>query len=101
MLKKQLLSYKLDTGEKIFIEIDDDSERISKGTYVEASDRLEDALKHISPVAQRVMDSLRDINNPDEINMEFGLKFSAQAGVVFTSVNSDVTFKVSVKWKNA
>ncbi len=36
-----------------------------------------------------------------EIGLEFGIKCNARAGVaVFASVDSEATFKVSLKWKN-
>ena len=41
------------------------------------------------------------MNTPDEIGLEFGIKFNAKAGAVFASVDSEATFKVSLKWKNS
>ncbi len=40
------------------------------------------------------------MNTPDEIGLEFGLKFNAKTGVIFASADSEATFKVSLKWTN-
>ncbi|MFP4033603.1 MAG: CU044_2847 family protein [Desulfococcaceae bacterium] len=38
---------------------------------------------------------------PDEIGMEFGIKFSAKFGTaILASANGETTFKVSMKWTN-
>ena len=34
------------------------------------------------------------------VNLEFGVKFNAKAGVVFASVDSEAIFKVSITWKD-
>ena len=47
-----------------------------------------------------VLQAFREMNTPDEIGLDFGIKFSAQAGAIFASVDSEATFKVSLKWKN-
>lgn len=62
--------------------------------------KIESFADSIRPVTKLLMESLKDINNPDEINIEFGIKIGAKAGVVFASANTDVNFKVSIKWKN-
>ena len=47
-----------------------------------------------------MLESFKEMNTPDEIDLEFGIKFNAKAGAVFASVDSEATFKVSLKWKN-
>jgi hypothetical protein len=62
--------------------------------------RFEEAVSRIRPAAQALLDSLRALNTPDEINLEFGLKFNGKAGAIFASVDSEAVFKVAIKWKN-
>jgi hypothetical protein len=40
------------------------------------------------------------MNSPAEIGLEFGIKLNAKAGAIFASVDSEATFKVSIKWRN-
>jgi len=55
----------------------------------------------IKPAAEAVLNAFREMNTPDEIALEFGLKFTAKAGAVFVaSAGSEATFKVALKWKN-
>jgi hypothetical protein len=38
---------------------------------------------------------------PHEANLEFGLAFTAEAGIVVTKVAGDANFKVGLTWKEA
>ncbi|MCP4459041.1 MAG: hypothetical protein GY816_13615, partial [Cytophagales bacterium] len=84
------------------IEDEQSTQRVSRNKegVVEAESKFTKALAHVKPVASAVMDSVREMNTPDEIGLEFGLKFGAKAGVIFTSADSEATFKLSLKWKN-
>jgi hypothetical protein len=53
----------------------------------------------VRPTAERLVSVLQNISGPEELGVEFGLGFSAKAGVFFASVDSNVTFKISLKWK--
>ena len=53
-----------------------------------------------SPAAELVLNAFREMNTPDEIGLEFGVKFNASAGAFLASAGSEATFKVSLKWKN-
>jgi len=69
-------------------------------TAQQASNHFKDAIAHIRPAAEAVLHSLAEMNQPDEINLEFGVKFSAKVGAILASADSEATFKVSLKWKN-
>jgi hypothetical protein len=105
---KNLLEFKLDNGESAFIEIEESETQVrqrgSRGrddqANLQAERTFSQAVSCIAPMGNTLLNSLKDINTPHEINLEFGLTFSAKAGVVFTSVGSDASFKVSITWKN-
>lgn len=61
---------------------------------------FEEALSRIRPIADSVMRTARELNNPHEIAVEFGIKVSAASGVVLASAEAEANFKVSLKWKN-
>ena len=106
MADKAIVQYKLKDGTPINIEvIDENSEfqRVSRsGTndVIEATNSFEEALGYIAPAAQSVVDTFKELNTPQEIGLEFNLKFTAKAGVVIASVGTEASFKVSLKWKN-
>jgi hypothetical protein len=103
-----LIELKLGDGTSVFVESTEDvaagqgPQRISRGQAgaQEATDRFEDAVARIRPAAQALLDGLRDLNTPEQVSLEFGIKFNAKAGVVFASVDSEAVFKVSLTWKN-
>lgn len=62
--------------------------------------RFQDALARVKPIAEGVIGKLRDLTvTPDEVNVEFGVKLSAKAGVILASADSEANFKISLKWK--
>ncbi len=97
---KQLVEFKLDDGEIIFVEAEDPGEtygiqRVSAGQdgVEKAEKRFTEALARVRPAAEAVLKSFQKINTPDEIGLEFGLKFNAKAGVIFASADSESTFR--------
>lgn len=108
MSNKQIIQYKLADGTPVNMEvIDEDSEfqrvgRGREGDVIEATQSFEDALSTIAPAAQNILNRLQEGNHtPYEINLEFRLKFHAQAGVVFAAMGSDASFSVQMKWKGS
>uniref|UniRef100_UPI0040579B43 CU044_2847 family protein n=1 Tax=Candidatus Electronema sp. TaxID=2698783 RepID=UPI0040579B43 len=103
---KQLIEFELD-GQPVYFETEiseaEGIRRVSQGGDggpVKADARFAEAVARIKPAAEVVLNAFREMNTPDEIALEFGLNFSAKAGVVFASTDSSATFKVSLKWSN-
>lgn len=103
----ELLQFELADGTAVYVESADTAadsglRRVSRGDTgaLETNRRFEDAVARIRPAAQALLDSLRGLNAPEEIGLEFGIKFNAKAGAIFASVDSEAAFKVSIKWKN-
>jgi len=103
---KNIVQFDLD-GKPVYVEVEDQQEaygmqRVSRGDngVAESENRFTDAVARIRPAAEAVLKAFQDMNTPEEIALEFGIKFNAKAGAVFASVDSEATFKVSLKWKN-
>lgn len=63
---------------------------------------LEDALAVIRPVADGALAACRDlVTAPAAVEVEFSLKFTAQAGVVIAQVSTEGSLRVKVSWKPA
>ncbi|MCI5180450.1 MAG: hypothetical protein D3915_08050 [Candidatus Electrothrix sp. AU1_5] len=103
---KKLLEFELD-GQPVYVEAEvseTEMRRISRGNEdepIKADSRFIDAVAGIKPAAELMLNAFREMNSPDEINLEFGLNFSAKTGVVFASANTSATFKVSLKYTNS
>lgn len=103
MSDPQTLSFTLPDGGSVAVEASGGGglDRIGRGDEPEqAQTGFAEAVARIRPAAQVLLDSLRGLNSPEEINLEFGLKFSARAGAIIASADSEAVFKVAIKWKN-
>ena len=108
MTQKQLVEFELEDGTKFLVEVDKPAGQpntsptpISRGgglPVTRATKRFDEALDDIKPVLATVVSKLKDVS-PHETEVKFGLKLAANAGVVFTSLGSELNFEVIVKWK--
>jgi hypothetical protein len=65
-----------------------------------ASQAFTDAVAGIKPIAKAVLAQLADLG-PAEAAVEFGIKISANAGVVLASVASEGHCLVKLSWKKS
>jgi hypothetical protein len=102
---KTILEYEFD-GAPIYLEVEDDQAddfvRSDRGGQLvtKCDTGFKEALAVIKPAANAILVNLNNFNKPNEITIDFGLKFNAKIGVVFSSVDSEATFKISLKWNN-
>ena len=65
-----------------------------------ASVAFEQALAKLKPMCAAIVRQVREsVEQPEEIAVEFGVKLSAEAGVILTSTSGEANLKISVKWK--
>lgn len=107
MAMKEIVPFELEDGSKVWVEVEEDPRggmhRVSRGEEDKDKPvgRFEKALDSVKPAAEAVLKSFRQINTPEEIGLEFGVKFNTKLGVaILASAGSEVTFKVSMKWTN-
>ncbi len=106
---KQLVEFPLEVGGTILVEVDEPDDagktaRVARGgkkTIEKANQNFEKALDSVKPTANAVISKLRDlIEQPGEIGVEFGIKLSAESGVVIASAGIEANFKVTLRWTN-
>lgn len=109
-MEKELAQFTLDDGTTFLVEVDKPPTvrggsiqrvAINSGQLVlQANQTLEQALDQVQPVVSKVVSRLKSgLTTPaDEVEVTFGLKLNAEAGVVFGSVGGEVTFEVKLKW---
>jgi len=61
---------------------------------------FEAALEAIKPAAVAVASKFRDFADaPEGVEVEFGLKFTGQAGAFIASASAEAQFRVKLAWK--
>lgn len=106
-MKKQLIEYLTEDGVVITVEAEPGPAEpggttliSGGGTLQKASAKFEEALEPLRKVSGAIIKKIKELDtHPDEISVELGLKFSAKAGVILTSVDSEANLKISLKWK--
>ncbi len=99
---KQYIKYEIN-GESVYVEAAsissaiDDQISLGNDGLIEGG-KFETALKGLKPIANAVMGTLSDLNNPSEISLEMGIKFGAKTGVILASADTEATMKVTLKW---
>lgn len=107
----QFVKLELDNNKSIFIEATEDVliEKQEEGeVFASTEDRinnvtanLKEALSPVSGLVSAAVESIKDVAvAPDSIEVEFGLKFSADANVIVSKVSGEVTLKIKAVWKN-
>lgn len=106
-MQKHLVEFELDDGSTIAIEVEGEGSGVQRvgrsgeeGEAEKAKSRFTEAVAKVKPAAELVLNAFRELNTPDEIGLEFGVKFNANAGAFLASAGSEATFKVSLKWTN-
>lgn len=73
----------------------------ARATLQAVAKELSGQMGPISAVANTVYDALVAVNNPSEINLEFGLELGGEAGVpMIMGGSAKANFKITLKWKN-
>lgn len=99
-MDSKLVKFELEDGSSIYIEQPSKvAMRGGKDMVKTSTTKFEQAVNQVKPAAKAVLNAFKEMNTPDEINLEFGMKFSASAGAIIASVDSEATFKVNLTWK--
>lgn len=84
------------TGDQILASAD------AAGLVGKATQSFEDALKPVPKAIKTVLDAIAKSElSPNELEVEFGIKFTADAGVVISKVGGEASLTVTATWKKA
>jgi Trypsin-co-occurring domain 1 len=106
---KRLIEFPLEDSGVILVEVDgtEPTGRTVRGANpAEVAERarqtFETSLERIKPAAAAIIAKVRELSDkPEQIGVEFGIKLSAEAGVVIASTGVEANFKVTLLWKKA
>ena len=100
---KKLVEFKQD-GATIFVEVEsatpagDQLSARASSVIETAQTTFEEAVAGIKPIADAVLRQVSALG-PESISVEFGVKLTAQAGVILASSAVEGNIKVTVGWK--
>jgi hypothetical protein len=107
---KRLVEFPSEDGGTIFVEVEGDTlggetrRGLSPSALVErAQTSFEDALDKARPMATSLVKKLRDVgdsavNQPDQVQVQFGIVLSAQAGAVLAAASAGANYTVTMTW---
>ncbi len=107
----RLAKFLLSDGSSIVAEVDEDQSephRTMRGgdspaaVIVKANETFEGALDKVRDAAEAMVSRLCSLTKPpDEMEVEFGVKLSAEAGAVIAKAATEANFTISLKWTKA
>lgn len=107
-IMKHLIEFPLQDGTTIIIEVESLEsesgmiEAASPGEIVKkAKQTFENSLEKIQPALVSVVEKIRNLNfsqNPNEIEIQFGLRLTATSGAVIAVAGAEANFEVRLKW---
>lgn len=88
----------------VLVEVEDPAEPVMRGgrpaeAVLDAGKSLEQALAGLGPAVKGIVAQLREAaDRPDSVEVEFGVKLSADANVIIARTGGEANFRVALKW---
>jgi hypothetical protein len=104
---KRLVTYPLEGGGTVSVEVDDEPAVARRGLNpVEVTEKesstFDRALTAVQPALLANASTFRGLADaPEEVEVEFGIKFSGQAGAIIASAETEAHFQMRMVWKRA
>ncbi|MFF0445151.1 CU044_2847 family protein [Streptomyces sp. NPDC004609] len=101
----ELIRFRTEDGGEAVVEIADDEPGVVSVSRVgdaiaEATGSLEAGLDRVRAVARTTLDRLVAMPEPpEEVTVEFGVRFNAKAGAVIAHTEAEGHLKVSMVWR--
>jgi hypothetical protein len=103
---RRLVEFQLEDGGSVWVEVDVEDDEYGRelvsGEVVPAKAAMsfEKAMDTVKPVAEAIIAKLRQLSEPPhEMEVEFGLKMSAEAGAFVAAAGVEANYKVTLTWK--
>ena len=101
-----LVEFTLADGSAVVVEAEElHPARVTRGGrqdgVVEKADRtFEAAIERVGPASAVLVERLRSLaDQPEEIEVEFGVKLNAEAGAIIARTSGEANFRIAVRWK--
>ena len=101
---KPLIEFPLAGDESILVEVNEvDGDLVAypgQQVVVKAQTSFAEAMDKIKPVAANIIGKVRELkDSPDEVEVKFGVKMTAEMGAVIASANVEGNYEIILKWK--
>jgi hypothetical protein len=103
----ELVRFKTEKGESVFVEVAALEGPVTRGgraggAVVDAGQTLERVLARLGPAVRGIATQLRAAaDRPDEVEVEFGVKLSADSNVIIARAGGEANFRVALRWSSA
>src|SRR3712207_4905916 len=93
----------MQTGEEVLFEFEGPyvGPVSDEGVLVGLQERFDKVMELVQQTARSTHSALQDMpkpSMPDQYEVKFGLKLTAEAGVVFAKMGSEGTFEITLRW---
>jgi hypothetical protein len=93
----------METGEEVLFEFEGPvvGPVSDEGVLVGLQERFDKVMEMVRQTAQSTHSALENMpkpSMPDQYELKFGLKLTAEAGVVFAKMGSEGTFEITLRW---
>ena len=102
---KRIIKYDTSEGEPLYIEVSDNNLSDvtrgvdERGIIQSAKESFDKALQPLKDISNSIISCIKEISHsPSETEVELGIKFTAKAGIIITSLDSEAHFKITFKW---
>ena len=108
--RKEIGEFRLDDDIAIAVEVKSADKRefqniSTRGGAREKDDKaprsFQEALDRVRPMTNQLIDRLRGLaQQPDNIEVEFGIKLNGEVGVLLASTGTEAHFTIKLSWSN-
>ncbi|MEP6775437.1 MAG: CU044_2847 family protein [Chloroflexota bacterium] len=103
---KRVIEFPMENGEMLLVEVDDAGGSSSTLRGMPSSNVIErarvtyeQAMDNIRPAAESIIVRMRELAEPpDVIDLEFGIKLSADIGAFLASTSAEAQFTLKLTW---
>lgn len=100
-----LLEFRTGAGDSLLVEVEEEAGgAVTRGgrtaeAVVEAGVSLEQVLARLGPVMRAIVLQLREAAEwPGEVEVEFGVKLSADSNVIIARAGGEANFRIALRW---
>src|SRR3954449_13342249 len=100
----ELLEFKNEERGSVLVEVAEPSGPVTRGgrateAIVEAGESLELVFARLGPAMRGIVAELREAaDRPDEVELEFGVRLSADCNVIIARAGGEANFRIALRW---
>lgn len=105
----ELLKFQSPNGAGILVEVEELTTgpvtrggRSSRAAVAQAGESLEQVLSGLGPTVKGIVSELREAADwPDEVEVEFAVKISADSNAIIARAGGEANFRIALRWSRS